>query len=214
MDLYFKIKEQRKYIEAPVDTLGCCCVDETLPLNLKQFHILVALVLSPRTKDDVTHAALSTLHRTLNPLEPATLLSKTRQEIERCIHTVGFSRRKAEYLFKISQAVKDEMPMSLLGVLRLPGVGKKIAHLYMLHALGDCAGVSVDTHVHRISNRIGLVTTKTPEQTRVTLENLFPVEEWGKINNVLVGFGQTICSAPRPKCNLCIVREICPFTKQ
>jgi len=214
MDIYLKIKQQRTLINAPVDTLGCYCVDTTLSEELRRFHILVALVLSPRTKDEITHAALFALHAELNPLSPATLLAKSYDDIEKCIHSVGFSKRKTEYLFKISAAVQHAMPESLQDTLRLPGVGRKIAYLYMQHAIGECVGISADTHVHRVSNRIQLVNTITPDKTSIALESILPRDEWCALNTVMVGFGQTICCAPRPKCHLCAARDLCPSSRK
>ena len=101
------------------------------------------------------------------------------------------------------------MPEDLESILKLPGVGKKMAYLYLANACNKNEGIGVDTHVHRISNRIGLVSTKTPEETRKELESKIPQKEWQSINKVLVGFGQTICLPLRPKCKECDASKIC-----
>lgn len=108
-----------------------------------------------------------------------------------------------------------DIPKTIDGLCKLPGVGPKMAHICMQVAWGEVPGITVDTHVHRISNRIGWVQkpTKTAEQTRVQLESWLPKEEWTDINYILVGFGQEICTSLRPKCDGCLNRNICPYAK-
>lgn len=98
----------------------------------------------------------------------------------------------------------------------MPGVGPKMAHLCMAIAWNSVSGIGVDLHVHRISNRLGLVEspTKETEQTRLALEKWLPRELWSEINKLLVGFGQTICYSFHPKCNECLNNSICPFVTQ
>lgn len=110
---------------------------------------------------------------------------------------------------------QSDIPNTVDGLLQLPGVGKKMAHICMKSAWNEITGIGVDTHVHRISNRLNWVqkTTKTPEETRVALESWLPFELWEELNHLLVGFGQTICSATYPKCDSCRNASICPSYK-
>lgn len=107
---------------------------------------------------------------------------------------------------------KGDIPDSIEGLLKLPGVGKKMAHLCMKSAWNVTTGIGVDVHMHRIINRLNWVPkpTKTAEETRVALEDWLPFELWNEINHMLVGFGQTIC-ASKPKCDICKNTSICPF---
>lgn len=196
---------------APVDSLGCSCVDQTLPEPIRRFHILVSLLLSSQTKDEVTRAAVQSLDHSLGSLTPENLLAANPKEIHQCINKVGYHRKKTEFLYEISRRVLDGLPTTLEEALRLPGIGKKMAYLYVCHALGRAEGISVDTHVHRISNRIGMATTRDPEGTRRVLEKQLDKAEWGEANRVFVGFGQVICKAVKPKCNECCIQKECPY---
>lgn len=210
MDLYFLIKEQRKSIKAPVDTMGCCSVGKELTPEEKKFQILVALLLSSQTRDEVTYAAVSSLRLLLNDLTPKNILKCPETDLHKCLEKVGYHNKKLKFLLEISKRVLKEMPSTLEDVLKLPGIGKKMAYLYLFHGCNKNEGIGVDTHVHRISNRIGLVHSKTPEETRIQLEALVPKEEWQELNSVMVGFGQRICLPVKPKCSSCIARDKCP----
>ncbi|MEN2496637.1 MAG: Endonuclease III-like protein 1, variant 2 [Marteilia pararefringens] len=133
------------------------------------------------------------------------------------IKSVGFANKKAEYIKRVANIILNEydgnVPDSLKELCSLPGVGNKIALLYLQTALNKCEGIAVDLHVHRIANRLewtGCKNTKTPEQTRKKLEELIPKEDWNEINNYLVGFGQTICKS-KPKCSSCLLQNTCPY---
>ena len=136
---------------------------------------------------------------------------------------VSFHTRKADYLKRAARILRDkhadDVPDSFDGLKELPGVGNKIAFLVLSSAFGKHEGICVDTHVHRISNRLGWVQhagsaagTKTPEQTRVALEKWLPPELWWECNTLLVGFGQQVCSAVQPKCGVCPLADegVCP----
>lgn len=212
MDLYLKIKEQRSGIIAPVDLLGCAVVPEEVPASERPFYILVALLLSSQTKDEITNDAVKKLRKSLGTLTPDTVRNAPESVLHEAIQKVGFHNRKLLYLQNISKILSTtRLPRSLEETLRLPGVGKKMAHLYLQHAWNTTCGIGVDTHVHRIANRIGLVSSSTPEKTRLALENAFPLSEWKEINSVLVGFGQSICLSVKPKCNDCNISSECPY---
>ncbi|ELA42239.1 uncharacterized protein VICG_00638 [Vittaforma corneae ATCC 50505] len=211
MDLYFEIKKQRDKLEAPVDSMGSSCVGHAYPKDIKNFQILVFLLLSSQTKDEITYSAIESLNGTLGILTPENVLNSREEDVSKCLKKVGFHNKKLKFLYEISRKVKDKMPETFEELLKLPGVGKKMANLYLNHALGRNEGISVDTHVHRVSNRIGLVCTKDPEHTRRALESIFDRDEWPEVNRVFVGFGQMICKAIKPKCGECSVQDRCPY---
>lgn len=210
MDLYFKIKEQRKTFRAPVDNMGCYSVGVGHEGNTKKFQILIALLLSSQTRDEVTYSAIKSLNSFLGTLTPEHVLKSPEDSLHKCIEKVGYHNKKVKFLIEISKRVRNAMPNTLEDVLKLPGIGKKMAYLYLQHGCGRNEGIGVDTHVHRISNRIGLVQTREPEETRKALEKMLETSEWQEINRVMVGFGQTVCTPTRPKCSQCIVSEECP----
>ncbi len=175
------------------------------------FKILVATVLSLRTKDEVTAKAANRLFQVADT--PEKLLKLKEEEIASLIYPVGFYRRKAKQLKEIARILvenyKGKVPDSLEELLKLPGVGRKTANLVITEAYGK-DGICVDTHVHRITNRLGYVKTKTPEETEMALREKLPKELWKEINKLLVALGQTICHPTSPKCSQCPVNELCP----
>ena len=138
------------------------------------------------------------------------------ETVNQWISKVGFHNKKAEYIKKATKIINDEhggkVPADFKKLIALPGVGPKMAHLVLQEAYGRTEGVSVDTHVHRICNRLNWVSTKTPEQTGKALEEWLPKAKWRKINHLLVGFGQTVCKPLYQNCEGCAIRDICPAT--
>ncbi|KAF9764350.1 Endonuclease III like protein [Nosema granulosis] len=135
----------------------------------------------------------------------------TIEEINKCIAKVGFHNKKAETIKSMCEfIVQNGYPKTLKECLRIKGMGLKMSLLYLNKFYG-VHGISVDTHVHRICNRIGLVRTTTPEKTSKALEVVFDEEEYKSINSVFVGFGQIICTAIKPKCGLCVIKKECRF---
>ena len=211
------IRKVREKFPAPVDSMGC---DQSLHTNDKQsdqrFQILVSLMLSSQTKDQITWAAVQKL-KEAGICNPKGLIEAKEKDIEDLIHPVGFYRRKAVYLKKVAYSLEHnyngDIPNNVKELCSLPGVGPKMAHLCMQEAWNVNSGIGVDTHVHRISARLGWVPKKgikTPEQTREALESWLPREYWREINHLLVGFGQTICTPQRPKCDKCENNVLCP----
>ncbi|XP_046490814.1 endonuclease III-like protein 1 [Neodiprion pinetum] len=210
------ILEMRKNHTAPVDSMGChMCSDPNANPSDARFQVLVALMLSSQTKDEVTHAAMKKLKS--HGCTPGNIKITSKETLGQLIYPVGFWRRKAEYIKKTTdillQQYGGDIPKTVEGLCKLPGVGPKMAHLCMQVAWGEASGIGVDTHVHRISNRLGWVRkpTKTPEQTRVQLQSWLPKEKWVEVNYILVGFGQEICLPVRPKCSDCLNVNICPY---
>lgn len=175
------------------------------------FQILISTVLSSRTKDEKTMAASRRLFSRAK--NPRALLRLSNKKIEKLIYGVGFYRTKAKTLRKLCKALIDryggEVPKSLDELLSLPGVGRKTANIVLARAFGmDTLGV--DTHVHRIANRLGLVRTKKPEATERKLLQKIPKKYIRKLNAVFVAYGQTICLPVSPWCSICKLNKICP----
>ncbi|XP_046389730.1 endonuclease III-like protein 1 [Ischnura elegans] len=210
------IREMRKSRDAPVDSMGCDkCSDETARPEVVRYHVLISLMLSSQTKDTVTYQAMQRLRS--HGLTVESILNTDDETLGKLIYPVGFWKSKVNYIKRTSQILKDEylsdVPSSVEELCKLPGVGPKMAHLCMKSAWGQVTGIGVDTHVHRIANRLkwaGRKGTKTPEQTRVALESWLPFSLWEEVNHLLVGFGQTICKPVSPLCNSCLNNSICP----
>lgn len=213
------IKEMRKHKTAPVDEMGCHkCADPNASDAVFRYQCLLALMLSSQTKDQVTHAAMKRLIS--YGCTPSIITATSNDIIIKLIHPVGFANKKADYIKKTSVILLDkyngDIPKTIDELCNLPGVGPKMAHICMQIAWGEISGIGVDTHVHRISNRLNWVKkpTKTPEDTRRELEDWLPKNLWNDINHLLVGFGQEICLPRFPKCTECLNKNICPFVKK
>ncbi|KAJ3614879.1 hypothetical protein NHX12_018449 [Muraenolepis orangiensis] len=173
------IREMRRSRDAPVDHMGAkTCYDVGASGPVRRFQVLVSLMLSSQTKDEVTAAAMQRLRARGCTVEH--ILKTDEETLGKLIYPVGFWRTKAKYLKKTSLMLKQEfsgdIPDSVEGLLRLAGVGPKMAHLAMDIAWDQVSGIGVDTHVHRIANRLGLLKkpTKSPEKTRKALEDWLP----------------------------------------
>lgn len=174
------------------------------------FRILISTLLSLRTKDEVTTQASRRLFS--RACSPEEMLQLSPEEIRKLIYPVGFYKRKAENILQVCQELIDQydsqVPNDLEKLLDLSGVGRKTANLVLTLGFGK-QGICVDTHVHRISNRLGYVQTKTPVQTEMALRNKLPPEWWIPINDILVAFGQALCKPISPWCNRCAVEKYC-----
>ncbi len=174
------------------------------------FMILIACLLSLRVKDLVTiHVCRDLFSRIRTPSE---LVALPREELERIVFRTGFYRNKARVLHEVSATLLEKydgkVPADKDELLGIRGIGLKTAHLVMGMAFGIPA-ICVDTHVHRISNRLGLITTKTVEQTEQALKKLLPEKHWILWNTLLVVWGQNICVPISPKCSQCPIRDYC-----
>ncbi len=174
------------------------------------FRILIACLLSLRTKDETTGPAAERLFALADT--PEAMLRLSRRQIERTIFPVGFYRTKARVIHAVCRNLIERfgggVPSDLEALLTLPGVGRKTANLVVTMGFG-LAGICVDTHVHRIVNRLGFARTKTPEQTEWALRAKLPRKHWIELNDLLVAFGQNICQPISPKCSICPVRRAC-----
>ncbi|XP_053132091.1 endonuclease III-like protein 1 isoform X2 [Hemicordylus capensis] len=209
------IREMRKERDAPVDHMGGAkCFDHEAPPEVIRFQILLSLMLSSQTKDQVTSAAMTRLRE--HGLTVDNVLQTDDATLGRLIYPVGFWKNKVKYIKQTAAILKrdyaGDIPQTVAELLKLPGVGPKMAHLAMDLAWQAVSGIGVDTHVHRISNRLKWVKkeTKFPEATRQALEKWLPRDLWSEINWLLVGFGQQICLPVRPRCGACLNKDICP----
>jgi endonuclease-3 len=175
------------------------------------FKVLISCLLSLRTKDEVTSGASMRLFELGET--PEAILRLSEEAIAEAIYPVGFYRTKAKRILEICQTLVAEyggrVPDNLDELLRLKGVGRKTANLVVTLGYGK-PGICVDTHVHRICNRLGLVQTKTPEQTEMALRQVLPPEYWIEINDLLVTWGQNVCSPISPLCSECALESLCP----
>jgi len=175
------------------------------------FRILIACLLSLRTKDETTGPAAERLFALARA--PEVMLRLTPRRIERAIFPVGFYRTKARVIRGVCRDLLarfgGKVPGDLDALLTLKGVGRKTANLVVTMGFGR-PGICVDTHVHRISNRLGFVRTKSPEQTEQALRKKLPRRHWIELNDLLVAFGQNVCQPLSPRCSTCPVRALCP----
>jgi len=174
------------------------------------FYVLVSCLLSLRTKDETTAEAFARLKRRART--PQGILRLPEKELARIIYPVGFYNQKAKSLHEICRVLigeyNGEVPDSIDELLKLKGVGRKTANLVV--TLGfDKPGICVDTHVHRIPNRWGYISTKTPEQSEMALRKKLPPEYWIEFNDLLVTFGQNVCLPVSPKCSQCRLGDFC-----
>jgi len=174
------------------------------------FLVMISCLLSLRTKDAVTSAASERLFALAKT--PEEMLRLKTSDIETAIYPVGFYRRKSVQIKDISKCLIEnwdsKVPDEIDDLLKFKGVGRKTANIVITHGFGK-PGIAVDTHVHRISNRLGLVVTKTPDQTEFELRRVLPRECWRDFNDLLVVHGQNVCTPISPRCSTCPVRRWC-----
>lgn len=174
------------------------------------FRVLIGCLLSLRTRDEDSFPATERLFRLA--ATPEAMLLLPRSVIERTIHPVGFYRRKAAQAHAICRELIDRfagrVPGSIDDLLTLPGVGRKTANLVVTRGFGR-PGICVDTHVHRIANRLGWVQTRSPEATETALRAFLPPRHWIPLNELLVRHGQEVCRPISPRCSICALRPDC-----
>ena len=175
------------------------------------FRILVSCIVSLRTKDEVTYPATKRLFAKAS--RPAAMLKLTPAAIEKAIYPAGFYHTKARALRAIARILREKhdgrVPGTMEDLLALPGVGRKTANLVLLMGFG-VAALCVDTHVHRISNRLGFVATRVPDQTEAALRERLPKNLWWTYNELLVSYGKTVCTPLSPRCSACPASGDCP----
>jgi endonuclease-3 len=174
------------------------------------FQVLISTLLSLRTKDETTSKAARRLFRLART--PETMAKLPAAKIIEAIYPVGFYRTKARTIIDVCKRLLNEfggkVPSSLDTLLTFKGVGRKTANLILTRGFG-LPGICVDTHVHRISNRLGVVKTRNPEETEFALREVLPKQYWIIYNDLLVAFGQNLCRPISPKCSVCIIERYC-----
>jgi endonuclease-3 len=176
------------------------------------FKVLIGTILSARTRDENTTKVVRRFFERFH--SPNEVASADIDEIKEIIHSIGFYNVKAERIKTVARTLVEKyggkVPSSIDDLLALPGVGRKTANCVLVYAF-DKPAIPVDIHVHRISNRIGLVKTKTPEQTEAELVKQVDRNLWTKVNDTFVMYGQNVCLPIRPQCSICELRKACSY---
>ena len=185
-------------------------VTEVARKDRSPFKVLISTMLSLRTRDETTYEASKRLFRLAS--SPEEMLTLDVDTIEGAIYPVGFYRNKARAILEVCTELVDKyasrVPDEIDTLTTLKGVGRKTANLVVTLGFGK-PGICVDTHVHRISNRLGFVSTKTPLNTEMALRKKLPAEYWIVYNDLLVTYGQNICSPLSPRCSTCRLSSYC-----
>jgi len=178
------------------------------------FSILIGTILSARTKDESTARISKELFKRYKTAKQ--LANAKTKDVEKIIKSIGFYHVKARRIIEVSKIIdskyKGKVPDDLENLVELPGVGRKTANCVLVYAY-DKPAIPVDIHVHRISNRLGLVDTKTPEETEFELMKKIPKKFWLEINDTFVMYGQNICKPISPMCDVCKIKNSCKYYK-
>ena len=181
-------------------------------LDHDPYKVLVRTILSQRTRDENTDQATNNLFSKYKDIYE--VVEAPTEDVQELIKPAGFYRVKAGRIQEVSQILIDqyggEVPDTLDELVKLPGVGRKTANCVLVFAF-ELPAIPVDTHVHRISNRMGLVNTKNPDETEFELSKIAPKELWIKLNDLMVQFGQNICKPTSPQCEMCPVNYLCDY---
>lgn len=191
------------YSSAPVNDL--VKINKNVP-----FKVLLSTIISLRTKDEVTIEASKRLYEILK--KPKEILTISLEQINEAIYPCGFHNRKAIQIKNICEILVNDynskVPKEINTLLKFPGIGRKTANLILTEGY-NIPAICVDTHVHRISNRLGFVKTNNPDETELVLRNILPKKYWIEYNFILVAYGQSICRPMSPKCSVCPIIEYC-----
>ncbi|MFC1490008.1 endonuclease III domain-containing protein [Candidatus Latescibacterota bacterium] len=185
-------------------------VTEISKIERNPYKVLISTIISLRTKDEVTRSASDRLYKLADT--PETIVELDAGEIEKAIYPAGFYKNKAKTILEVSKTIIDKyegiVPDDLDELLTMKGVGRKTANLVLTLGYG-IPGICVDTHVHRISNRFGYVSTKNPNETEFALREKLPPQYWIEYNDLLVSFGQNMCRPISPLCSQCPIHDHC-----
>ncbi|MEM5777604.1 MAG: endonuclease III [Candidatus Aenigmatarchaeota archaeon] len=195
-------KETKKYIKPAMDQIK--------DINYSPYTILISCLLSLRTKDSVTIEASKRLFSLADT--PEAMVKIDLKEIENAIKPSNYYKTKAKRIKEISKLLIEKyngnVPDKFEELIKIKGIGRKTANIVLAYAFGKNT-IAVDTHVHRISNRLGLVKTKKPHQTEEELKKILPKKYWKIYNNLLVVWGQNVCKPIKPLCDKCAIYEYC-----
>ncbi len=210
-DISLIIREVSKMLDAlhPEDKTA---LNEIAENNIDPFKVLISTILSHRTRDEKTKIAVENLFKEYRSAEEIACADIKR--LEWLVKPVGFYRVKAKRIKEVSKIIHEKysgrVPDDLEALLSLPSVGRKTANCVLVYGFRKPA-IPVDTHVHRISNRLNMVNTKTPKETEVALTKIVDVKYWMAINDLFVRFGQRICRPIKPRCGICTLSGVCAY---
>jgi endonuclease-3 len=178
----------------------------------KPLDLLVATILSSQCTDERVNKVTEKLFKKYTSIDD--FANADPKELEEDIRSTGFYRVKANYIKKSAQMINSEyqkkVPNTMQELIRLPGVARKTANIVLQNAYNITVGVAVDTHVKRLSNKLGLTSNKDPNKIEIDLMRLVPKNKWMKISDLLIFHGRAICNARKPKCAKCVLNKICP----
>jgi endonuclease-3 len=178
------------------------------------FKVLIGTILSQRTRDERTAEATERLFRKIKCINE--LADADPKEVAKLIKGVGFYNVKSKSIIEVSRILRDQyggkVPKSMKELLNLPSVGRKTANCVLVYGFKVDA-IPVDTHVHRISNRLGISHTKEPDETEEVLKAFFPRKLWKEVNDLFVRYGKAICKPVGPKCGICPLKKSCEYFK-
>jgi len=211
---------QKKNIDKIMDILQKHYIDHPQPLVSRDkweqipktpYTVLISCLLSLRTKDEITEESSIRLLEKYNT--PQTMITLPKQTIQQLIYPVGFYKVKAKRIKDISKTIIEtyngKVPDSMQDLLSMKGIGRKTANIVMVYGHNNTNHLPIDTHCHRIPNRLGWISTKTPGETETELKKILPKKHWKIFNHLFVTFGQTICTPISPHCNTCPVKSYC-----
>ncbi len=202
----------RRYLPGRVLLEGTTALAKIAAATEDPFTVLISTILSQRTRDEMTEKASAQLFAKYST--PAAIVAAPTADLARLIRSVGFYNQKAVQIQKVSRALLERhggvVPRTYEELLELPQVGPKTANCVLVYGYG-VPRIPVDTHVHRVSNRLGLVTTKAPEATEPALMQIVPEEWWLHVNELFIRFGKDICRPIGPRCDECSFTSFCRY---
>ena len=185
----------------------------TALIHRNPFELLVATILSAQTTDLQVNKVTPALFKRFSG--PEEFAEASIEEIEDYIRTIGLYHSKARYIQGASKKIVEHyhcrVPDTMSALITLPGVARKTANIVLAHGFGKQEGIAVDTHVKRLSTRLGLTKEKTPEKIERELMALIPQKEWALFSDLLIEHGRRVCNARKPRCSECVLRNICPY---
>ncbi len=208
----YALRKIKRMVDDSTDKRATALAELQGSVGSDPFQVLIGTILSHRTRDENTSRASENLFSRYRT--PSQLANAPVAEVVKLIKPAGFYNMKAKNIIRVSQQLLDEfggeVPRGMEELLRLHSVGRKTANCVLVYAFNEPA-IPVDTHVHRISNRLGLVETETPEETETALTSTVPKRYWLELNDLFVRFGQTTCKPVGPKCGICTLSDRCEY---
>lgn len=212
LDVGYIIREIRRMVYGKDPSNATALEEVSERWKRDPFRVLVATILSHRTRDENTSRAVERLFSVYKDVRE--VAEGDEEKIQKLIKPAGFYRVKAKRLKEVARILLErhggKVPDDFDELISLPSVGRKTANCVLVYGFGELA-IPVDTHVHRISNRLGLVETKTPEETEMALMKKVDKKYWREINDLLVRFGQKVCKPVKPLCYICGLRRVCKW---